>query len=315
MPQFVLDTFTDAGTPLLTAHTGETGATWADHPKPEWGGAYRLTGDGEIYCSLLHGVCYASGVPPSANYTVTAGLHIVTLGVDAIYICARMDTAVATMYMFRLSSDGSTWQLYKMVGGTATPLDSAAATVVEGGVYDLALAVGTGTQDAYVDGVLVCSATDTEITAAGRIGIRDTAPSSPTTGQHLTYISAATNDAPVVDAGADAAIYAGATFTRTVSFTDSDGVSTSWTATVDYGEGAGPVAATVNQGAKTVALANVYETEGVYTLNVTVTDNDGLSGSDTITVTVTEAPALGAFVVLSVPGTDSSAPVIDLGDV
>ena len=58
-----------------------------------------------------------------------------------------------------------------------------------------------------------------------------------------------------------------------------------WSATVDYGEGAGPQSLPLNPDG-TFALGNLYENDGVYVVTVTVTDDEGDSGSDIATVTV-----------------------------
>jgi len=97
------------------------------------------------------------------------------------------------------------------------------------------------------------------------------------------------NVAPAVTAGSDATIVAGTTFTRSGSFTD-PGADAAWTATVDYGEGAGPAALTLNAN-KTFSLSHAYSTVGAYTITVRVTDKDGAQGSATVHVTVQANPA------------------------
>jgi len=78
----------------------------------------------------------------------------------------------------------------------------------------------------------------------------------------------------------------GDTLTQSGSFTD-PGVDTWDTSTVDYGEGAGTEPLAIS--GKTFNLSNVYESVGVFTVTVTVTDDDGESGQATIQVTVTNA--------------------------
>jgi len=94
------------------------------------------------------------------------------------------------------------------------------------------------------------------------------------------------NVAPTVDAGPDATIDEGDTFTGAGSFTD-PGVEDTWTGEVDYGDGTG--AQLVLNPDKTFALSHVYADDGIYTVTVTVTDDDGGVGSDTLVVTVNEA--------------------------
>lgn len=91
------------------------------------------------------------------------------------------------------------------------------------------------------------------------------------------------NTPPEVFSGSDAAIYAGDTFSRSGFFTDMD--SGSWTATVDYGDGIGeqPLVLT----GQTFTLNCLYATSGIYTVTVTVTDDQGDSGTDTVFVKVT----------------------------
>ncbi len=113
-------------------------------------------------------------------------------------------------------------------------------------------------------------------------------------------VGSSPNVRPTVDAGPDGIIDEGSTFTSTGSFVDPD--DTSWTATVDYGDGSGAQPLALNPD-NTFALSNTYTDDGVYTLTVTVTDDDGGAGSDTATVTVNNvAPVVEA-------GPDQSATI------
>ena len=87
---------------------------------------------------------------------------------------------------------------------------------------------------------------------------------------------------PLVTVGPPATIDQRTTFAATGSFADSD--STSWTATVDYGDGAGPVPLVLS--GTTFSLSHAYDTAGTFTVTVCVTDDSGRSGCGTATVTV-----------------------------
>lgn len=92
------------------------------------------------------------------------------------------------------------------------------------------------------------------------------------------------NQAPVVDPFSGGTINRGQTFTASSFFTDAD--STSWTATVDYGDiGGGEEPLTLHPD-KTFTLNHQYNTAGEYTVVVVVRDNQQSTGSTQATVTV-----------------------------
>ncbi|WP_445475358.1 PKD domain-containing protein [Methanococcoides methylutens] len=90
------------------------------------------------------------------------------------------------------------------------------------------------------------------------------------------------NVAPDVYAGPDATINEGDTFDSSGSFTDPG--DDTWTATVEYGDGSPGELLTLT--GKTFSLSHVYAVGGVYTVQVTVEDDDGGVGTDTAQVTV-----------------------------
>ncbi len=95
------------------------------------------------------------------------------------------------------------------------------------------------------------------------------------------------NTAPQVNAGPDQAVAEGSPFAAAGSFTDAD--STSWTATVDYGDSSGVQPLALNPD-KTFNLSHAYTDNGSYTVTVSITDNQGATGTDTVAVTVTNVP-------------------------
>ena len=117
--------------------------------------------------------------------------------------------------------------------------------------------------------------------------------SSPvTTTQQLYVRDLASDQAPVVAPLADAAVDEGVTFTATGSFSDPDG-STSWTATVDWGDGAGAQPLVVAQD-KTFTLSKLLA-PGTYAVTVCVTDGEGLAGTGAFHLTVANvAPTVDA---------------------
>lgn len=98
---------------------------------------------------------------------------------------------------------------------------------------------------------------------------------------------------PTVNAGADE--YSNASpFVRTGSFKDI-GAGQSWTAVADYGDGSGVQPIPINQANRTYDLSHTYVAPGNYTIQVTVTDNAGNSGTDSFIFT--KSPQVTGLVV------------------
>jgi PKD repeat protein len=94
------------------------------------------------------------------------------------------------------------------------------------------------------------------------------------------------NVAPTVDAGADQTVDEGATVSFFGSYTDS-GTADTHTIDWDFGDG--------NTASGTLTPTHVYADNGVYTVTLTVTDDDGGMGTDTLTVMVNNvAPTVDA---------------------
>jgi serine protease len=90
------------------------------------------------------------------------------------------------------------------------------------------------------------------------------------------------NIAPNVSAIAGATLLPGERYTAAGSFADAD--PDTWTATVDYGDGAGPRGLALS--GKSFSLSHVYTAAGSHTVLVTVADDDGGAGTSSASVTV-----------------------------
>ncbi len=107
-----------------------------------------------------------------------------------------------------------------------------------------------------------------------------------------TAIITVDNAAPAVNAGSDQTVNEGDTVNISAAFTDPSSVDT-FTATIDWGDGSPLV--NVNPATSPIAAGHVYTDNGVFTVTVTVTDDDGGTSSDTLQVTVNNvAPAVNA---------------------
>ncbi len=104
--------------------------------------------------------------------------------------------------------------------------------------------------------------------------------SSPFTVDWST--NTANNTTPYVQSLQNETIDQGATYSASGSFTDPD--STSWTATIDYGDGSGVQPLTLS--GMSFSLSHQYNMAGTYTVALSITDNQGATGTITAIITV-----------------------------
>ncbi len=140
-----------------------------------------------------------------------------------------------------------------------------------------------------------------------------------------TKANDANNTAPVITLAPTGTANEGSTFTATGSFTDPD--TNTWTATVDYGLGAGPVPLTLAAD-KTFSLSQVYPQNGSFTITVTISDGFASRSATTAVTVANVAPTVsaganGSAIVGSAftrtgsftdPGTDTWTATVNYGD-
>jgi len=132
-----------------------------------------------------------------------------------------------------------------------------------------------------------------------------------------------TNRAPVVRAGEDRVVAEGDLVTLAPSRFNDPGTLDRHTATVEWGDQTaadagvvielpfGPPGSTGGLDGS-VGSSHVYADDGVYTVNVCVTDDDGGSGCDALTVTVTNADPIVVIDQVG-DGPDFFLPLVDIG--
>ena len=166
MTVFVSDTFTDTDGTLLTAHTGETGATWTSlKGTAEEIQSNALTPNGN------DGVCYASGSPASAEYDVEYVITGTTAAGYALGGLGRLDTGVSTGTYYLAWHTSATFTLYKVIANAFTSLGTSSSPAPVGGDA-IKLEIRDAAKKLFVNGSEKISSADNAITGAGKAGVR-----------------------------------------------------------------------------------------------------------------------------------------------
>lgn len=164
----VQDSFTDTDGTDLAGHTGEVGASWTIHPQDNAG--HTTITDNKIRAAGENFTTYfASGVPPSADYEVSASFVGDAGGGSEVGIWARLSPTDLSGYCFVREFSVNTLSVVNQ--GTFTALGSDNTHL---GNETLTLKV-SGDTISVLDGngdVLI-TATDGSFTDAGRVGVRN----------------------------------------------------------------------------------------------------------------------------------------------
>ena len=156
--------------------------------------------------------------------------------------------------------------------------------------YNLKTVITDQSLTVYIDGVQQytnSSIVPSNITQGG-FGFNS---SGTSTIDNLVFTALPANNPPSINSLSGGTINEGGTYSETGSFTDPD--STSWTATVDYGDGSGAQPLTLS--GTNFSLNHVYNSSGTFTVTVRVTDNQGATGTGTATVTVNAPPSINSI--------------------
>ena len=191
---FAFDSFTETGgTDVnLSSHTGEN-ATWTHHPHANYTANTGVDAANDRIWAGGTSAYYVNASPASADYSVEADFYLASAISQNTAICLRMDTTADTMYIVRLNG-GTIWEMRRIVTGTSTTLTGGTTTnqLPSAGTAKHGKFVISGNQlSFYIEGVLeIGPITDSNISAAGKAGVRFSGAASATTGIHLDNFTA-----------------------------------------------------------------------------------------------------------------------------
>jgi lysophospholipase L1-like esterase len=168
---FSYDTLTDTAGTLLTAHIGQTGATWTK-TGGQTADLQAVTGGQNFRLQNAGGIAYlkTSGVPTNADYDVQFDLYFPTHVLYAT-VAARQDggTLAAGTGGYLAGYDGNLNQLNIFNG--LTVIASASFTPSVGSTHTLRFSLRGTSLTLYLDGVSTVTATDSTYAAKGTAGL------------------------------------------------------------------------------------------------------------------------------------------------
>lgn len=175
MTTFFSDTFTEAADLTLASHVPNVGTSWTklwaggDVSTVVWNCIASTGYLNSVGLSNNSGVIYTADVAyPSADYYLQwTAVAQSTIATRPLYYFVRIQD-VDNMYGVRIVASAGGVQLYKKVSGTWSTLGSAVAGPANGSVLKLEIIGSTLTL--YDDGVSIATATDSDITGAGKAG-------------------------------------------------------------------------------------------------------------------------------------------------
>ena len=194
---FVTDSFTEASDTELSLHTPELGSAWVEHPDATYGPSIVNGAADRVYATGNPSAYFNNTAPPSADYCVEAVVRVVSAISANAAIALRMDTTNNSMYIFQLNN-GTGWRLRKVIHpSTQTTLgteDTTTEIPSVGEAKTMTLCVSGTTLTPFVNGTQITSATatDSDLSAAGRAGVRFSGTFSDTAGFHFESFRAYT---------------------------------------------------------------------------------------------------------------------------
>jgi PKD repeat protein len=212
----------------------------------------------------------------------TAGIYTVSVTVSDGELSSTK-TATVTYGNFPPTAVISPGGSVNMPEGATRTLSAASSSDPNGDALTFTWALdGDGTFETTGATAVVGPRADNGVKFTATLKATDPSGLSNTASVEITV----TNVNPVVAWVGPTSIVAGATWANTSgSFTDAGANDAPWTATVDYGEGAGPQPLTLKPD-KTFSLSHVFSKLGFHNVVVRVTDKDGGTGARTVRVNV-----------------------------
>lgn len=190
MAQFASDSFTGTSGTELHTYSG----SWVKHGSSGTG-TFNISNANRCRKSndSNEAMYYHTGTPASADYTVSADIVHIDESLSGTGVVGRVDTGANTFYMARYYTVTGGWELHKRIAGTFTQLGTTQTQTFTTGTKNVKLSMVGTTIKLYkeLSGTATISVTDSDISAAGKSGLRSTpAAQTDTTGKHIDNFSA-----------------------------------------------------------------------------------------------------------------------------
>jgi hypothetical protein len=220
----------------------------------------------------------ATGTPSTVNFAVSSA--------DASYGASRNQAlSIAVANPPNLGPILAQPANMTMNGATSKTVTLSATDPYQGAVLSYSLAAGSPSWATLIGNQLTLAPPNGNASATVSVNVAD--DGTPPATAHASFSIQVNDVPPTVQAGTDASVVAGGTFTRAIVATSPG--SAKLTATADYGDGSGAVPLALDAtGSGT--LSHLYASAGAFPVVVVVTDPSGGSSTSRFTISATPAP-------------------------
>lgn len=188
---FITDTYTDIAGTSITSHTSENGGPVVANTAFA-GSAAAITAANRLRADFSgNTIMTYTGSSSTADYDVEADVYVATIS-TAVGLIGRASTTAGTYYLLDYETGSLAWKLYAIVAGSNVATASFSQTLTIGATYHVKLSMRGTTITGSVNGSVVLTIVDNNITGIGKAGFFFGGAQTNSTGFHLDNFSGTT---------------------------------------------------------------------------------------------------------------------------
>ena len=167
MATYIKDSFTDANTTTLNAHTPDIGGVWS-------GGASITIVSNQIVCaSFTNNHTSSATLPGTPDYEVSMNIiSSAATGTGSFAgVVGRYNVGGGNWYQAAYDASNQQYELSKFLSASKTSLGTVAHTYVQGETHNVKLRLKAANISLVVDGITLLTVVDTSMPAKDQMGV------------------------------------------------------------------------------------------------------------------------------------------------